>query len=173
VAAAIANCGRLDIVVNNAGTQIVKLTTLLDTAEWEHMMGVNLAIPYLARQGGVIVNIASVHAHATSADCAGYAASKAGMLGLTRGLALQRGPVGIRVNAVTPGTIETPLLLSYVESCSDPPAMRRQMLSMQPVGRLATPGDIGALVAFLASDGAAFITGEIMIDGGMTAALFH
>jgi len=183
IEAALAAFGRLDILVNNAGTQVVKPSTELDISEWELMMGINLravylcskyAIPYMARQGGAIVNIASVHAHATLADYAGYAASKSGVLGLTRGLALQCAPQGIRVNAISPGAIDTPLLQSYLESFPDPAGMRKQMLAMQPVGRLGTPRDIGCLVAFLAGDDAAFITGaEIVADGGLTANLFR
>lgn len=181
--AALAAFGRLDILVNNAGTQVVKPSTELDISEWELMIGVNLravylcskyAIPYLARQGGAIVNIASVHAHATLADYAGYAATKSGILGLTRGLAVQCGPLDIRVNAVSPGAIETPLLQRYIESAPDPAGLRERLLSLQPVGRLGTPRDIGSLVAFLAGDDAKFITGaEIVVDGGMTANLFR
>jgi NAD(P)-dependent dehydrogenase (short-subunit alcohol dehydrogenase family) len=183
VDAALAAFGRLDILVNNAGAQVVKLSTELDISEWEHMMNVNLrsvllcskyAIPYLARQGGAIINIASVHARATTAEYAGYAASKSGILGLTRGLALQCAPMGVRVNTVSPGTIDTTLLQRYIESAPDPAGLRRQLLSLQPVGRFGNPRDIGSLVAFLAGDDATFITGtEIVADGGMTASLFR
>src|ERR1017187_361302 len=183
IEAALTAFERLDILVNNAGTQVVKPSTELDIAEWELMMGVNLravylcskyAIPYLARQGGAIVNIASVHAHATLADYAGYAASKSGILGLSRGLAVQCGPLGIRVNAVSPGTIETPLLQRYIDGFADPAGMRGQMISRQPIGRLGTPRDIGSLVAFLAGGDATFISGaEIVADGGMMANLFR
>lgn len=174
--------GRLDLLVNNAGRQGNKPMVNLDPREWDSILNVNLrgiylcsrsAIPLLAKKGGVIVNISSVHATATIEGFTAYAASKAGILGFTRALALECAPMGIRVNAVSPGTIDTPLLQEFFDSFEDPRQARAEYLKFHPVGRFGTPRDIGKLVAFLAGEDASFITGsEFIADGGMTACLF-
>lgn len=175
--------GRLDLLVNNAGRQGNKPMTELDPREWDAILNVNLkgvylcsrsATPFLAKNGGSIVNISSVHATATIQGFTAYAASKAGIVGLTRALALECAPLGIRVNAVSPGTIDTPLLQEFFDSFENPDQARKEYLKFHPIGRFGTPRDIGKLVAFLASDDAEFITGaEIIADGGMTACLFR
>jgi NAD(P)-dependent dehydrogenase (short-subunit alcohol dehydrogenase family) len=182
VEAAVRSYGRLDLLVNNAGRQVIKSATDLAPDEWDAVLSVNLkgiylccksAIPVLARNGGAIVNIASVHATATIAGFSAYAASKAGILGLTRALALECAPMSVRVNAVSPGTIDTPLLQAFFDSFENPEQARMDYLKFHPIGRFGTPRDIGKLVCFLASDDASFITGaEIIADGGMTASLF-
>jgi NAD(P)-dependent dehydrogenase (short-subunit alcohol dehydrogenase family) len=182
VEAAVRSYGRLDLLVNNAGRQLIKSAADLDPHEWDAILSVNLkgiylccksGIPVLAQNGGVIVNIASVHATATIAGFSAYAASKAGILGLTRALALECAPMSVRVNAVSPGTIDTPLLQAFFDSFEDPKQARMEYLKFHPIGRFGTPRDIGKLVSFLASDDASFITGaEIIADGGMTASLF-
>lgn len=179
---AIQTYGRLDLLVNNAGRQGAKPMADLEPQEWDAILSVNLkgiylcsksATPFLAKNGGVIVNISSVHATATIEGFTAYAASKAGILGLTRALALECAPMGIRVNAVSPGTIDTPLLQEFFDSFEDPEAARSNYVKLHPIGRFGTPRDIGKLVSFLASDDASFITGsEIIADGGMTACLF-
>jgi len=182
VEAAVRSYGRLDVLVNNAGRQLIKSTADLAPTEWDAILSVNLkgiylccksAIPVLAQNGGAIVNIASVHATATIAGFGAYAASKAGIVGLTRALALECAPMSVRVNAVSPGTIDTPLLQAFFDSFEDPGQARMEYLKFHPIGRFGTPRDIGKLVSFLASDDASFITGtEIIADGGMTACLF-
>lgn len=182
IEAAIRAYGRLDLLVNNAGRQGNKPMTELDPQEWDAILNVNLkgiylcakcAIPFLAKNRGVIVNISSVHARATIEGFTAYAASKAGIVGFTRALALECAPMGIRVNAVSPGTIDTPLLQEFFDSFEDPAQARREYLKFHPIGRFGTPRDIGKLVSFLASDDASFITGaEFVADGGMTACLF-
>ncbi len=182
IEAAVREYGRLDILVNNAGRQGNKPMVDLDPREWDGILDVNLkgiylcskwAVPHLAKGGGVIVNISSVHATATIEGFTAYAASKAGILGFTRALALECAPMGIRVNAVSPGTIDTPLLQEFFDSFEDPRQARAEYLKFHPIGRFGTPRDIGKLVAFLASDDASFITGsEFISDGGMTACLF-
>jgi NAD(P)-dependent dehydrogenase (short-subunit alcohol dehydrogenase family) len=175
--------GRLDLLVNCAGRQIVKRIEELQPEEWDIVLDVNLkgaylcakaAIPFLAKQHGAIVNICSVHARATVEGFTSYAASKAGILALTRAMAIECAPRGIRVNAVSPGTIDTPMLQAFFDSCPDPSRARSEFLKFHPIGRFGTPQDIGEIVAFLASDQAGFITGtEIIVDGGMTALLFR
>jgi hypothetical protein len=178
------HCGdRLDLLVNCAGRQIVKRIEELQPEEWDIVLDVNLkgaylcakaAIPFLAKQQGSIVNICSVHARATIEGFTSYAASKAGILALTRAMAIECASRGIRVNAVSPGTIDTPMLQSFFDSCPDPLRARSEFLKFHPIGRFGTPQDIGEIVAFLGSDQAGFITGtEIIVDGGMTALLFR
>ncbi len=175
--------GRLDVLVNNAGRQLIRDAADIEPEEWRGLMSVNLdaaylcskyAIPALTRTRGSIINVSSVHAQATIRTFAAYAASKAALLGLTRGMALECAPLGIRVNAISPGAIETPLLQEFFNASADPELARQEALKSEPIGRFGTPADIGNLVAFLASDAASFITGaEILIDGGMTVLLLN
>jgi NAD(P)-dependent dehydrogenase (short-subunit alcohol dehydrogenase family) len=174
--------GRLDLLVNCAGRQIIKPMQELEPEEWDIVLDVNLkaaylcskaALPFLAKQRGAIVNICSVHARATIEGFTSYAASKAGIIGLTRAMAIECACQGVRVNAVSPGTIDTPLLRAYFDSCPDPARARSEFLKFHPIGRFGTPRDIGEVVAFLGSDQAGFVTGaEVVVDGGMTALLF-
>jgi NAD(P)-dependent dehydrogenase (short-subunit alcohol dehydrogenase family) len=173
---------RLDLLVNCAARQIIKPVWDLEVEEWDTVLNVNLkgaflcskaAFPFLAQQRGAIVNICSVHAQATVSGFSSYAASKAGIVALTRAIALEFAPKGVRVNAVSPGTIDTPLVQAYFDSCPDPARARSEFLKFHPVGRFGTPRDIAEMVAFLGSPQAGFITGtEIVVDGGMTALLF-
>jgi NAD(P)-dependent dehydrogenase (short-subunit alcohol dehydrogenase family) len=179
---AIRRGGRLDLLVNCAGRQIVKRMEELQPEEWDIVLGVNLkgaylcakaAMPFLAEKHGAIINICSVHARATIEGFTSYAASKAGILALTRAMAIECAPKGVRVNAVSPGTIDTPLLQAYFDSFPDPARARSEFLKFHPIGRFGTPRDIGEIVAFLGCTEAGFITGtEITVDGGMTALLF-
>jgi NAD(P)-dependent dehydrogenase (short-subunit alcohol dehydrogenase family) len=134
---ALRSFGRLDLLVNNAGRQGNKPMADLDPQEWDAILNVNLkgvflcsksATPFLAENRGVILNISSVHATATIEGFTAYAASKAGILGLTRALALECAPMGIRVNAVSPGTIDTPLLQEFFDSFADPQQARMEYL---------------------------------------------
>lgn len=174
---------RLDLLVHCAGRQIVKRMEDLQPEEWDVVLDVNLkgaylcaraALPFLAQHRGAIINICSVHARATVEGFTSYAASKAGILALTRAMAIECAPKGIRVNAVSPGTIDTPMLQAYFDSCPDAARARSEFLKFHPIGRFGTPRDIGNIVAFLGSNDAAFITGtEMIVDGGMTALLFR
>jgi NAD(P)-dependent dehydrogenase (short-subunit alcohol dehydrogenase family) len=169
--------GRLDLLVNCAGRQIIRRIEELTPQDWDIVLDTNLkgaylcakaAIPHLAKQGGAIVNISSVHARGTVEGFSAYAASKAGILALTRALAIECAPRGIRVNTVSPGTIDAPLLQAFFDSCPDPARARSEFLKFHPIGRFGTPRD-----AFLGSEEAGFITGtEVIADGGMTALLF-
>lgn len=181
-----ARFGRLDALVNNAALQIAK--PLVETApgEWDALMSVNLRAVYLAirsgypllrKRGGAIVNIGSVHAVATSAGMAAYAASKGGVAALTRAAAMELAPDGIRVNAVHPGAVDTAMLragLGRGHLAKDGSAGRMRALAHRhPLGRNGRPEEVAQAVLFLA-DGArsSFITGqEIVVDGGATARL--
>lgn len=120
---------------------------------------------------GVIINISSVHAEATVAGVAPYAASKGGISALTRSMAIEYGPA-IRVNAIAPGWILTPLIESIFARYPDPAAPQRLVEQRQVLKRIGRPEDVGQAAAFLASDEASFITGtQLFVDGGLTAQL--
>ena len=172
--------GPIDVLVNNAG--VCYEAALIDTPEelWDETLDVNLKGPYLltaavARgmiEGGVrgsIISTASMDAAVPEPLYAAYNASKAALVSLTRTLAAELGPHGIRVNAVSPGPTRTPLF----EGVLAPAELERyveRMLPAMPLGRIARPEEIAPTYAFLASDEAAFITGEtILVDGGRTA----
>jgi NAD(P)-dependent dehydrogenase (short-subunit alcohol dehydrogenase family) len=169
--------GSLDVLVNNAGIEIAGTAVSLPLADWDRLLGVNLRGPFLfskfavprMKPGSAIVNIASVHAFAGYPDCAAYDASKAGLLGLTRALALDHAPAGIRVNAVCPGYIQTPLLDKWLETVPDRQAALSDVLKAHPLGRIGLPQDVAEAVLFLASPRASFISGaSLVVDGAMT-----
>ena len=172
--------GRLDVLFNNAGIFPADDGGVLDTPPetWRRVMEVNLqgvwlgcraAIPaMLASGGGSIVNVASFVAlmGAATAQVA-YTASKGGVLSLTREVAVEYARQGVRVNAVCPGPIETPLLAELLAD----PARRARRLVHVPMGRFGRPGEIAAAALFLASDESSFMTGSaLVVDGGITAA---
>ncbi len=173
--------GGIDILVNNAGIGVYE--SILDASEedWDKCLAVNLkgmflcakyAIPHMQERGkGAIVNISSVHAEATVGGVAPYAASKGAITALTRNMAIDYGPE-IRVNAIAPGWVLTPLIQSIFDDYDDPEAQRREVEERQVMKRIGRPRDIGRAAAFLASDEAAFITGtQLFVDGGLTAQL--
>lgn len=179
-ALAIERFGSLDIVVANAGIDMPFDAAAMTSTEWDAFLAIDLksvwlsakhALPQMRRQRrGSIVNIASIHAFVTSRGKFPYAAAKSAVVGLTRSLALDEGPSGIRVNAVCPGYTRTRMLMSGIESADDPAQAEREMLAIHPLGRIAEPIDIANVVAFLASDEASFITGAaILVDGGLSA----
>ena len=174
--------GRIDILVNNAGIGVY--TPVLETSleQWNRCLAVNLtgvflcskyALPHIkAAGGGAIVNIASVHSCQKVGGTAPYAASKGGVVALTRVMAIDHGRDNIRVNAICPGWIDTPLIRGIFASASDPVEARRTVERRQILGRLGTPEEVGEAAAFLASDEASYITGaSLMVDNGMTAQL--
>ncbi len=170
----------LDILVNNAGQNQHFDASQMSVDEWEKSMSLNLrgawlcakhALPIMAAQeAGVIINIASVHATMTAYNFFPYNVAKSGILGLTRSLALDWGKHNIRAIAVSPGWVRTQPAIDFLEAAEDPAAEEQRVKDLHPLKRIGKPSDIGALVAFLASDEASYITGtEIVIDGGITA----
>lgn len=165
--------GRCDILVNNAG--ILDAPTPLEelgSAAWDRILAVNLrgtflcakylAPMMLARGEGCVVNLASVGARAPN-DSAAYAASKAGVLGLTRQMAVAWGPRGVRANSVSPGMIRTPMSDAFYRDSRIAEARNKAV----PLGRVGTPDDIADVVAFLCSDAARYVNGQdLIVDGG-------
>jgi len=176
--------GRLDALINNAAIQIHKPIITTSDAEWDAVMASNLRSAYLtAKHGfdllratrGSIVNMSSVHALATSENIAAYAASKGGLLALTRAMAIEFGRAGIRVNAVLPGAVDTPMLresLGRLEG-RDLEAKLQALGGRSPLGRVGRPAEIAEAVLFLADgERSSFITGQALtVDGGVTAQL--
>ena len=172
----VANLGGLDILVNNAGIQAEAPSETVDVAEIRRVLDINLlgAVVcsqaalrhFLAKgQGGVIINCSSVHEIVPKPRFLGYSISKGGLGNLTRTLALEYADRGIRVNAVGPGAIVTPINKSWI----DDPARRKAAESHIPMGRAGTPEEIAAVFAFLASDEASYITGQTLYAcGGLT-----
>ena len=146
------------------------------------MIGVNLtgtflcahyALPQMLAQGrGAIINLASPHAFQTGKHIAAYAASKGGIVALTRQMALDYGRLGVRVNCVVPGAIDTPMLRADIQQGADWEANLHGWERNQPIGRLGQPADIAKVIVWLASDDAAFVLGApIIADGGLLAQL--
>jgi len=185
--------GALHILVNNAGVELFKGIQDTSYAEWDKIADVDLkgifistkaALPLLkaagasAASGGgggaCVVNIASVHAHATLANLTAYAAAKGGVVSMTRSLAQELGPLGIRVNSISPGFIDTPMVQRWLASTANPQAELARVYKLHAVPRIGRPDDIGNMIAFLASDFAGFVIGtNITIDGGLTNRLQH
>jgi len=179
---AVEHVGGLDVLVNNAGIMFERDLEELQPQEWQLMAALNLqaplflaqaAVPHLRRRGGgSIISVGSVEGISANPGHAAYAATKAGIHGMTRALALDLGADGIRCTAIAPGWIDSDLSETYLESHPDPDAARAALVAMHPVGRTGRPSDVGDLAVFLAGDGAGFLSGEtIVLDGGRTSRL--
>ncbi len=165
---------RLDVLINNAGITRDHVLWKMSEAEWDEVLGINLkgafnylraAAPILRQQkSGKVVNVSSINALRGKAGLANYAASKAGVVALTRTAARELGPSNVNVNAVAPGLVETPLTASLAED------VRAQALRESALGRLGQPDEIADVIFFLCSEQARHITGQvIVVDGGQTA----
>ena len=174
VANAVDRCGGLDVLINCAGIGSWGAAGQVDPQAWRMVMTINLdavfrlsraAIPALTQSRGCIVNVASISGMRADADGAAYGTAKAAVVALTRSMAVDYGPVGIRVNAISPGVTDTPIIAGM------PPAMREAYARRIPLRRTGTPEDIAEAICFLASDSARYISGQnIAVDGGFTAA---
>lgn len=169
---ALAATGSVDVLVNSAGIQVRTAAVDITEAQWERLVGVNLTAAYrltraaakaLAAARGSIVNIVSLSADRAVAGIVPYGATKAALVQLTKGLAVELGPLGIRVNAVAPGYVDTPMTRAVLDQAE----FRDRVLTRIPLGRLADGDDIADVVAFLASDAARYMTGTVLpVDGG-------
>ncbi len=178
--------GGLDALVNNAAIQLNKPLVQTTAEEWDAVMASNLRAAYATARAawdrleaaqGAIVNVSSVHALATSINVAAYAASKGGLLALTRAMALELAPSGVRVNVVIPGAVDTPMLhegldRGHLEGESQGEALAA-LQARTPLGRVGQPREIARAILFLAdSEQSSFVTGQaLVVDGGATARL--
>lgn len=172
IASAVQELGGIHILVNNAGISADMLTMRLSEEDWDRVLdtdlkGAFLTIkaalrPMLRQRWGRIINISSVVAYTGNAGQASYAAAKAGLLGLTKSVAREVATRGITANVIAPGMIDTTMTEALPEE------VRAWMLSQIPMGRPGTPEEVAAAVAFVASDDAAYMTGQVLkVDGGM------
>jgi NAD(P)-dependent dehydrogenase (short-subunit alcohol dehydrogenase family) len=178
VEAVVARHGTVDILVNNAGINAYFDAATMTEAEWDTVFAVDLKGAWLCakhalgpmrqRRRGSIVNIASIHARLTMAGMFPYAAAKSGLVGLTRSLALDCARENIRVNVILPGWTRTRLVEDWFRMQPDAAAAEQSVLDAHPMGRIATPSEIAAVVAFVASDDAAAMTGaSVSVDCGL------
>lgn len=176
VAESIERLGRLDVLVNNAGIEKRAAFWDVTEADFDRVVAVNLKGVFFATQamvrhlrtegrGGRIVNVSSVHEELPFPNFAAYCASKGGLKMLTRNLGVELGPLGITINSIAPGAIETPINAALLHD----PAKLSSLIGQIPLGRLGTPEDVAGLASWLASDEAAYVTGATyVVDGGLT-----
>lgn len=172
---------RIDTLVNNAAVQVNK--TIADTTvqEWNNQMAVNvggvflcskLFLPHLRITKGSIVNMSSVNGFFTESSCAGYCASKAAIIGLTKAMAIDHGHEGVRVNCICPGYIDAGLATGHFQSQADPVQARADAAKLHALGRIGRPEEVARVAVFLSSDDASFITGSsYVVDGGLSSGL--
>jgi meso-butanediol dehydrogenase/(S,S)-butanediol dehydrogenase/diacetyl reductase len=169
--------GRIDVLCNNAGYGFRGTVVSIDEGDWDRLMSVNLkgvflcskyAMPHLAATGtGRIVNTSSYTSLVGIADRAAYVASKGAITSLTRAMALDHVADGVRVNAVAPGTIDSPYFAAMVAAAPDPEPLLHELNSRSPMGRMGKPEEVAEAIAWLASERSSFATGSILtVDGG-------
>ncbi|BCP55420.1 short-chain dehydrogenase/reductase [Kaistia sp. 32K] len=183
VAVVLARYGRVDVLVNNAGINVFADPLELKDEEWRRCMAVNLegawhmiraVLPGMLAAGqGSIVNIASTHAFAIIPGTFPYPVAKHGLLGLTRSLAVDYAPKGIRINAVAPGYIETDKVKDWLAEFPDPAAARARVEGLIPLRRIGTPEQVAHAALFLASDESAFSTGSVLTMDGGRSVVYH
>ncbi len=182
VRAAVVEAGEVDVLVNNAGTDRFAFFVNTDPELWDFVLGVNLrgtiAVTHAvlggmqARGRGAIVNVASEAGRVGSQGSAVYSAAKAGVIGFTRAVARESSRFGVRVNAVAPGPIDTPLLNAAPEEYGEiGERLKQGMIAATSMRRIGQPEEVAAAIAFLASDDASFVTGQtINVSGGLSMA---
>ena len=170
--------GKIDILVNNAGYHISKNAEETSEEEWEFIQNTNLrstflcskyCLPHLRKSKGNIINISSMVGVVGQPNAAAYSATKGGQIAMTKNMAIDYAPHGVRSNVICPGWIATPLVEDWFSQQEDPEAARKYIYGQHPLGRIGTIEECGHLAAFIASDDAAFLTGaRFDIDGGVT-----
>ena len=180
VAQVVERYGRIDVLSNNAGIELPHGPPVVDTTdeEWERLFRVNVAgtfyacraaVPHMP-DGASIVNMASINSFVAWENDAAYTATKGAVLQFTRALALELAPRNVRVNAVCPGVIDTPLTDAFLDRSDDPEALRSEYAATSPLNRMGTAREVANCVLFLASDEASFVTGSaLLVDGATTA----
>lgn len=180
VAACDERFGPATILVNNAGVNANFDAEKMSVEEWERFFATDLRSAWLVAKhtvgqmvpegGGSIVNVSSIHGLATLPGFFPYAAAKSGLIGLTRSMALDYGSRGVRVNVVCPGFTRTRLVQESIDLSDDPAGAEERMISGVALGRIAEPEEVAAVIRFLASDEASYVTGaSVVVDGGLTA----
>jgi NAD(P)-dependent dehydrogenase (short-subunit alcohol dehydrogenase family) len=168
-------------IVNNAAIQINKTAEDTSFEEWNRQLAVNLGgvflcskyfLPHLKTSKGSIVNMSSVNGFFVEPTCAGYCATKAGIIGLTKAMAIDHGHEGVRVNCICPGYIDAGLAEGYFQSQADPARARQEAGKLHALWRIGKPEEVGRVAVFLASEDASFVTGaSIVVDGGFGSGL--
>lgn len=177
---AVERFGRLNGLVNSAGIQRYGNAEQTSLELWNEVIGANLTASFLVSRaslpqmrragGGSIVNVGSVQSHVSQRGAAAYVTSKHALLGLTRSMAVDYAPEGIRVNCVCPGTVDTPMFRWTASLDPAPDSVVRACEAMHPIGRIAAPREVGEVIAFLLTNAASFVTGTaIDVDGGVLA----
>jgi NAD(P)-dependent dehydrogenase (short-subunit alcohol dehydrogenase family) len=171
--------GQLDILVNNAGYHLSKNVEETSEEEWEFIINTNLrstflcsryAIPHLRQTRGCIINISSMVGLVGQPNAGAYSATKGGQIAMSKGMAIDFAPDGIRVNVICPGWIQTPLVEDWFSQQKDPEASRKYIFGQHPLGRIGTIEECGKAALFLAcAEDSAFVTGiTLNVDGGVT-----
>jgi NAD(P)-dependent dehydrogenase (short-subunit alcohol dehydrogenase family) len=180
VAQVVERFGRIDVLSNNAGIELVHGPAVVETTdeEWDRLFKVNVAgtfyacraaVPHMP-DGSSIVNMASINSFIAWENDAPYTATKGAVMQLTRALALELAPREIRVNAVCPGVIDTPLTDAFLERAEDPESLRMEYAATSPFMRMGTAREVANCVLFLASDESSFVSGSaLLVDGATTA----
>ncbi len=177
VAAALAAYGTIDILCNNAGVGLIRNVVETSAEEYDAVMDTNVrgvfncmraGIPPMLSRGGSVINIASVASFVGFPRDAAYCTSKGAVLMLTRQAALDYAPHNVRINAICPGFIETPMLIEYCAAQPDPDSAYRQVVSLHPMGRLGSADDVAGAAVYFASDDSKWVTGaSLAVDGGL------
>ena len=175
--------GRIDGLVNNAGINVFADPLKMSEGDWARCMAVNLegawhmiraVLPDMLQAGkGSVVNIASTHAFAIIPGCFPYPVAKHGLIGLTRSLAVEYAPKGVRVNAIAPGYIETDKVKDWINQSADPAATRAKVEGLIPLRRIGEPEEVAWAAVYLISDESAFTTGSILTMDGGRSVVYH